>query len=383
MNVPLSIPNIDKEDIEAVTRTLADGWVSTVGKYVDEFEKDLSIYLKAEHVLATQSGTSAMHLALRSIDIGPEAGVIVPVLSFIATVNPVRYCNAEPIFIDCDDYLQIDVQAIYNFIKNDCDVKGRKIYIRGTHIKAIIVTHIFGDAVDMEQLMDLKKDYDLWIIEDACEAIGSVYTKGTYAGKSLGTIGDIGVYSFNGNKIITTGNGGALTVKKTEVYNRAKYLAGQAKDDALFYIHNDIGYNYRMASMQAALGLSQLGKLPQFVKRKKEIFIYYSERINRIKGLRILEVSGRADSNHWFVAMYIEDEFGMSRNQIMDNLKKRGIESRPLWGLLNEQKPYNSCEKYKIIKAYSYYDKVLNIPCSTNIRDFEMDYICNCLEEMR
>ena len=277
--IPLSIPNFEGNERKYVDDAMEQGWVSTGGAYITKLEEMLAEYLYVENVSACQSGTSGIHLALISCGVEPGDMVIVPTLTFIAAVNPVKYQFADPIFMDCDDSLCMDPVKLRKFCENECHlVKGKLIHRKtGKKVKAIVVVHVFGNLADMESIIEIANEYNIKVIEDATEALGSRYTEGMYAGKFAGTIGDYGVYSFNGNKIITTGGGGAITAKNPTEVDHIRYLSTQAKDDPHFYIHNEVGYNYRMTNIQAALGVAQVEELPEFVERKHKNYDLYKK----------------------------------------------------------------------------------------------------------
>ncbi|MGL5478715.1 MAG: aminotransferase class I/II-fold pyridoxal phosphate-dependent enzyme, partial [Clostridium sp.] len=270
--IPLSVPNLKGNEKKYVLDAIEKEWVSTGGEYINKFEENIAKYVDVPLAVSCQSGTSGIHLSL--IEAGVKSGceVIVPTLTFIAAVNPVKYLNAEPIFMDCDDSLTLDPIKLKEFLENECVFDGDTLINKHSNreIKAIVVVHIFGNLANMEKIMELSKKYNLKVIEDATEALGSKFTFGKYKGKHSGTIGDFGIYSFNGNKIITTGGGGMIVSNDLEKLNHIKYLSTQAKDDTLHYVHNEIGYNYRMTNVQAAIGLAQLEELDSLIKTKKE-----------------------------------------------------------------------------------------------------------------
>lgn len=249
--IPLSIPNFEGNEQTYVDQAIKEGWVSTGGAYIKELEKLLAESLHTHNVAACQSGTSAIHMSLVDCGVRPGDLVIVPTLTFIAAVNPVRYQFADPIFMDCDDSLCMDPKKLKNFCVEECILSNDRLIHKdsGRQVKAIVVVHVFGNMADMEAIMEIAESYHLTVIEDATEALGTYYTEGRFAGKYAGTIGDYGAYSFNGNKIITTGGGGAVTAKTTEMVDHLRYLSTQAKDDPHYYIHNEIGYNYRMTNL--------------------------------------------------------------------------------------------------------------------------------------
>lgn len=371
--IPLSAPNLKGNELKYVTDAIEQEWVSTGGTYINKFEEEISKYLKIENAVACQSGTAAIHLALIESKVEMDDEVIVPTLTFIAAVNPVKYCNAHPVFMDCDDSLTLDPVKLYEFCTNECEFIDEKLVNKKTrrHIKAIIIVHIFGNMADMEKIMDIAEKFNLIVIEDATEALGSYYIEGKYKGKFAGTIGDFGCYSFNGNKIITTGGGGMIVAQNNEGLEHIKYLSTQAKDDSLYYVHSEIGYNYRMTNVQAALGVAQLEKLEEFIETKKENYNLYKGLFNNINDIKILDFNKQIRPNYWFYSLLIDGE-NFDRDELIRRLEIEKIQSRPIWGLIHEQRPYKSSQCYNIEKAMYYHNKVVNIPCSTNLTKEEV-----------
>ncbi|MBH1942474.1 LegC family aminotransferase [Mobilitalea sibirica] len=381
--IPLSVPNLKGNELAYVTNAVETEWVSTGGPYVNEFEDKVATYVKAKGAVSCQNGTSGLHIALRVCDVTKEDEVIVPTLTFIAAVNPVKYIGAEPIFMDCDDTLAMDADKLSDFCHNKCSFIQGKLINNNTkkHIKAVVVVHVFGNMADMERIMELADEFNLVVIEDATEAMGTYYMKGNYKGKHAGTIGTIGVYSFNGNKIITTGGGGMIVSNDKELLRRAKHLTTQAKSDELYYTHDEIGYNYRMTNLQAALGLAQLEQLERFIEVKKDNYDLYQEGIKSLKGLRLLKFREDIRPNYWFYGLYCDNEYPLDRDDMIHYLSKKKIQSRPIWGLINEQRPYLANEAYKIEKAKVYLEHVVNIPCSSNLTKEDVLYVLECLKK--
>ncbi|NLY45190.1 MAG: LegC family aminotransferase [Tissierella sp.] len=380
--IPLSIPNLKGNELKYVTQAIKTEWVSTGGPYVSDFENKIAEYVSSRGAVSCQNGTSGLHVALMVCGVSKEDEVIVPTLTFIAAVNPVKYIGAEPIFMDCDDSLCMDANKLLEFCLNECSFIDGKLINNHTkkHIKAIIVVHVFGNMANMEKIMKTAERFNLKVIEDATEALGTYYTDGQYKGKYAGTIGTVGIYSFNGNKIITTGGGGMIVSDNEELLNQAKHLTTQAKSDELYYTHDEIGYNYRMTNLQAALGLAQLEQLEDFIGIKEDNYNLYKEAINEIQGLSILDFEENIRSNYWFYALKCNDSFPLNRDEIIEYLSSKGIQSRPIWGLINEQKPYIVSQSYKIEKAKHYIERIVNIPCSSSLSDEEVRYVIECLK---
>lgn len=384
--VPLSIPNFNGNEKKYVDDALEQGWVSTGGAYIIRLEQQLAEFLKADRVAACQSGTSGLHLALVECGVQPGDMVLVPTLTFIAAVNPVRYQFAEPVFMDCDDSLCLDPEKLAEFCEKECRLEAQQLVHKksGRVVKAVIVVHVFGNLADMEAIISIAGKYHLKVVEDATEALGSHYTAGKLAGRYAGTIGDFGVYSFNGNKIITTGGGGAVTARCADEVEHLKYLSTQAKDDPQFYIHNEIGYNYRMTNLQAALGVAQMEELQQFIETKHRNYILYKERFREISFGTLLPFREGTCSNQWFYSLQLREDRlqGKDMRDIIGTLQERGVQTRAIWGLIHEQKPYRQNIAYKIEKAPCYSATVLNIPSSTQLTEEDICYAAEQITEV-
>ncbi|HWT73651.1 MAG TPA: LegC family aminotransferase [Mobilitalea sp.] len=357
--IPLSVPNLKGNELDYVIEAVKSEWVSTAGTYVTDFEKGIAEYVHAPSAVACQSGTSGLHLALLTCGVNKEDEVIVPTLTFIAAVNPVKYIGAEPIFMDCDDTLTMDPVKLRHFCETECFVLDNKLVNKktGKQIKAMVVVHVFGNMADMESIMETANQYHLKVIEDATEALGTYYLKGNYTGQYAGTIGDIGVYSFNGNKIITTGGGGMIVSKNEAYLEKCRYLSTQAKDDILYFVHDEIGFNYRMTNLQAALGLAQLEQLEKFIDIKKDNYLKYKE-----VGIELLNFRDGIRPNYWFYCYWTDQ-----RDRLLNYLNDNKIQVRPIWKLIHTLKPYLESQTYCIDKAVIYYDHILNLPCSSNL----------------
>lgn len=381
--IPLSIPNFEGNEKKYVNDAVEQGWVSTGGAYITKLEEAIAEFIHAPKVAACQSGTSALHLSL--IEAGVQAGdvVIVPPLTFIAAVNPVKYQQAIPVFIDCDDSFCMDPQKLSNFIEEECLFEKNALTYGGKPVKAIVVVHVFGNLADMVSIMEIAGKYNLKVIEDATEALGSKYTDGKYAGKYAGTIGDFGAFSFNGNKIITTGGGGAVTARDADKVDHIRYLSTQAKDDPHFYIHNEVGYNYRMTNLQAALGVAQMEELPEFINRKQANFDKYKTLFDGFELGELIDFRPGTSSNKWFYSLKIDrTKVKASIRDIIKSLEDKGVQTRAIWGLINEQMPYVNETTYKLEKSKYYADCILNFPSSTQITDEEIEYVVDKIKEV-
>lgn len=374
--IPLSIPNFEGNERKYVDDAIDQGWVSTGGAYITKLEKGMAEFLHTDNVAACQSGTSALHLSLVEAGVKPGDAVIVPPLTFIAAVNPVKYQFATPVFIDCDDSFTMDPVKLKEFCENECEFDERKLKYKGKTVKAMVVVHVFGNMADMVSILEIAHKYNIKVVEDATEALGTRYIEGPLAGKYAGTIGDFGCFSFNGNKIITTGGGGAITANKSEVVDHLRYLSTQAKNDTHYYIHNEVGYNYRMTNVQAALGVAQMEELPEFIKRKQNNYELYKKLFEGFELGKIIDFREGTSSNKWFYSLEInKDKVHATMREIITSLHEKGIETRAIWGLINEQIPYLGEDTYKLEKAPYYAARILNLPSSTQITEDEIKYV--------
>lgn len=381
--IPLSIPNFEGNELKYVTDAVSQGWVSTGGAYITEFENKVAKFVNAPKAVACQSGTAAIHLALMECGVEADELVIAPTLTFIAAVNPIRYIGADPIFMDCDDYLCMDAEKLRLFCETECELTPDGLMHKETNkkIRALIVVHVFGNMADMENIMEIAEKYQLKVIEDATEALGTKYTNGKYANQYAGTIGDFGAYSFNGNKIITTGGGGMVVSKNEDALKHIQYISTQAKDDPLFYIHDEVGYNYRMTNVQAAIGVAQMELLDIFIFRKNQNYDLYCAQMTNFGQGSIKPFRQGTYSNKWFYALEIKDST-VDMKTLVNRLSEEGVQTRTIWGLLHIQKPYKDCITYKIEKAEYYAKCILNLPCSTNLKESEILEVCNTVKQI-
>lgn len=381
--IPLSVPHLKGNELKYVSEAIDTEWVSTAGPFVERFETELASYVGMSSAVSCQNGTSGLHLALLLCDIQENDLVFAPALTFIAAVNPISYANAKPIFLDCDHSLCIDPIKLRTYCETQCKVSEEKLIHKetGKHIKAIVVVHVFGNMADMNSILAIAKEFHLKVIEDATEALGTHYTEGSLKGKFAGTMGDVGVYSFNGNKIMTTGGGGMLVSPHESWIEKAKHLSTQAKSDPLYYTHDEIGYNYRMTNLQAALGVAQLESLEGFISHKAENYALYQEGIASIEGLELLPFSEQIRSNYWFYSLDCRD-FSKNRDQVIALCGEKKIQCRPIWGLICHQKPYVNSICDSVDCATDYWKHIVNIPCSSNLSKEEVKRVLTVLEEI-
>ena len=380
--IPLSVPNFGGHEKEYVNEAVVSEWVSTGGSKVADFEKAIADYVGMPRAVACNSGSSGLHLAAMVAGIQRGDEVIVPSLTFIAAVNPVtRYMGAEPVFIGCDDSLCICPDAVEEFCRDRCEMRDGALYNKttGARVRALVAVHVFGNMADLSRLTEIARRYNLVLIEDATEALGTRYTSGPFAGRMAGTIGDAGVYSFNGNKIITTGAGGMVVSNHPDWAEHAKHLSTQAKSNELQFFHDEVGYNYRMTNLQAALGLAQLEQLEGFIAHKHARWQQYKDALDGVNGYRILGF--REDCtrpNKWFYSLYLTDE-RHDRDTLIQKLHEQSIQTRPVWALIHQQADYGRNEAYAMAKAEDYRAHIVNLPCSTNLSEEDCQRVIDAL----
>ena len=359
-------PSINSEDIKSVIKTLKSGFVSSVGKDINDFEKSIANYTNSAHAVAMSNGTSALHISLLANKIRKKDEVLVPALTFIATANAISYCGAIPHFVDSEtnsfginiNKLEIYLRKNTKLIDNECINLNT-----GRRISAIIPVHVFGFIGDMIGLQKLASEFKLIIIEDATEALGSLKKK-----KHAGTFGKCGCLSFNGNKIITTGGGGALITNDSNIAKYARHLSTTAKLSHEFeYIHDEIGFNYRMPALNAALGKSQLEKLPNYIISKTKIRNAYFKNFDKIKGLKFFVGPKDCKPNYWLNALILDQKNVRFRDLIIIELNKKGYSCRPIWQLLSSLKPYKNNPSMDLSQAKKLQESIINIPSSPKL----------------
>ncbi|MCD4651258.1 MAG: LegC family aminotransferase [Candidatus Cloacimonetes bacterium] len=379
--IPLSVPHLGGREGEYVQQCIDTEWVSSAGAFVNRFEDDIVNYTGSQFAIACVNGTAALHLSLLMAGVAPGNHVLVPSLTFIAPVNTVRYCNADPIFLDCDEFYNIDVDKLRRFLESETKFEDDCCIFKqtGQKISAIVPVHVFGGAVDMEALSTLCLEYKIPIVEDATESLGTRYKRGRLKGRHTGTIGQFGCLSFNGNKIITCGGGGIILTDNEVAAKKLKYLSEQAKDDEQFFIHNEVGFNYRLTNIQAAIGVAQLEQLEQIILRKKDNFQRYKKNLTNTSRLKLIDFPPYCDSNHWFYSVQIDGYNRKNLRALISKLGSCNIQARPVWELNNRQEPYRNYHSFEISKATELCEKTLNIPCSSNLTSNEVDYVCEKL----
>jgi perosamine synthetase len=357
----LDAPSVGELEKEYLCKTIDSGFISTFGPFVPEFESKFADYVQAKKVVSTQSGTAALHTALYELKIGSGDEVIVPALTFIATVNPVFYVGAKPVFVDVNlQTWNIDPLEIEKHITE--------------RTKAILPVHLYGNPCDMDAIMGIARKHGLFVIEDATESLGAKY-KGRYTG----TIGELGCFSFNGNKTITTGGGGMIAGNDDERLEHVKFLVNQARDESKGYYHPEIGFNYRMTNIEAAMGLAQMEKLDFFSARKQRFSEIYREELNDRPIVRFQEQYNGAISSWWLTCVTFEDKTDIP--SLQKALKEKGVPTRRVFMPITEFPPYMS-DDLSLEKSREIYEKGLCLPSSTLNSDEDVYYACKTIKEL-
>ncbi len=379
--IPLSVPNLSGNELKYVTETVVAEWVSSVGSYVDKFEKNFAEYIGTKYAIAVVNGTSALHISLIVSGVEQNDEVLVPDLTFVAPANAVKYCKAIPVFIDSNwETMGMDPQLVIDFINNQTEfVNGFSVNKKtGNKVKAIIPMHALGYPMDMDQIIGLCQERNIKIIEDATESLGS-----EYKGKKTGNFSDLACFSFNGNKIITTGGGGMIVTNNEQYAKRAKHISTTAKTDGVYYDHDEVGYNYRMVNVLAAIGVAQLERIDEFVAIKRKNLSLYKELIGDHPYFYIHEEQAHSKSNYWMYSLVLKDACPFTIHELIQKFAAEKIQVRPIWKLMHSLPMYNETQYISTGVAESLYAKVISIPCSTNLTIAQIKRIVNLLKSFK
>lgn len=364
IRIPVAQPLIGLEEIKNVNQCLNDNWISSKGVFIDKFESEFARYINAKYALSCSNGTVALHLALLALNISQQDEIILPAFTYIATSNAVKYCNAKPVFVDIK-------KETWNIDPDEVEKKITK------KTKAIIVVHLYGNPVDMEKILKIARKHNLYVIEDAAESHGAVYNN-----KFVGSLGDISIFSFYGNKIITTGEGGMITTNNETLYEKIKLLKGQGMSEKKRYWFEIIGYNYRMTNIQAAIGLAQLKKINAFLKRRDKIKNWYLFYLKKYKLLNYLELPKTEKNSRpvcWLFSLRIKNGYKklINRDKLMSYLFSKGVETRPLFYPISEMPPYKylNLTKKNLPNTYEVSYTGFNLPTFHQLKKSEVEYI--------
>jgi dTDP-4-amino-4,6-dideoxygalactose transaminase len=367
----LSSPHMSGHEMKYINEAFKENWVAPLGPNVDAFEQILADYCGVRHAAALSSGTSAIHLSLIMLGIKPGDEVIASTFTFSATINPIVYLGATPVLIDSEPHTwNMDPYLLEKAIKERRNMGSRY------NVKAIIVVHLYGMPSDIESIMKIANKYEIPVIEDAAEALGS-----RYQGKPLGSFGKMGILSFNGNKIITTSGGGALVSNDEELIKKARFLSTQARDKAPYYQHTQIGYNYRMSNILAGIGRGQMEVIDERVKKRRENFQFYRSNLEKYKGISFLEEPDISYfSNRWLTCLLVDPSItGTTHELIQSKLENRNIETRPLWKPMHLQPVFEKCPAYLNGTSQYLFNNGLCIPSGSNLSETDRQNVCDSI----
>lgn len=373
--IPLSVPNMAGNEWKYVKDCLDTGWISSVGSYVTQFEQMVADFAGAKYGVAAVNGTAALHISLLLSGVKQNDYVILPNLTFVASANSIKYLGAEPLLIDADPALwQMDLDLLEEFLAGETEVKGEELYYKknGRRIGAIMPVHILGNMCDMDRFLSIVSKYPLPVVEDATEALGT-----TWKGKSAGTFSPLAAFSFNGNKIISTGGGGVIVTDNEDLAKHAKHLTTTAKASPDEYYHDEVGYNYRLVNVLAAIGVGQMELLPGFIRRKRECVDFYKRELTGVADIRFQQELPEVQTNGWLFTIQTDRQ-----QQLLDHLNANKILSRRFWMPMNKLPMYKDCIYVQSKDNSDYiYNTCLSIPSSTSITDEELAIVVREIKE--
>lgn len=371
--IPLSSPELNGKEWEYIKDCLDSGWVSSAGRYVDRFEEEVARFTGMPYAVATNTGTAALHISLLVAGVQADDYVIVPDLTFVASVNAIRYTGANPILIDADkDSWQMDPDLLENFLSSETQIVEGSCRLKKNNrrVSALMPVHVLGGIGDMKRLAEIADAYHLKLIEDATEALGS-----TFGDHPAGSIGHLGCFSFNGNKVMTTGGGGMIVTGDKALADRTRHLTTQAKSKPEEYYHDETGYNYRMVNILAAMGVAQMEQLPSFIEKKKKIASFYLKELKDTGDICFQQHHEHCQSNEWLFTIRTS-----RREALMHHLRAEDILSRPLWVPMH-QLPMHRSDILITEENYSkkLHEECLSLPCSSGISDAEMEKVAGSI----
>lgn len=365
-SVVLHEPSFEGNELLYLKECLDSTFVSSVGKFVDQFEADLASYIGTKHAISVVNGTAALQIALKVAGVRADDEVLIPALTFVATANAVSYCSAIPHFVDSEEHtMGIDTLKLREYLRENTSQRSGQCINNetGRVIRALVPMHVFGHPSDLEGLLSIAFDFNIILIEDAAESLGSFYKE-----KHTGTFGLLGTISFNGNKTITTGGGGAILTNNEVLARHAKHLITTAKlPHAWEYRHDEIGYNYRMPNINAAMGCAQLEQLSAKLAAKRQLFLRYQSAFEGIKGVTLFKEPKNCRSNYWLQTLILDKDTSDNLNPILESTNSTGIMTRPAWALINELAPFIDFPRMDLVNARSLSGRIINIPSSPGL----------------
>ena len=378
--IPLCVPEIRGNEWKYVRDCLDTGWVSSVGSYVTKFEQAVAAASGTAHAVATVNGTAALHVALMCAGVEPGDAVLVSTLTFIAPANAIRYAGAHPVFIDVDpDSWEMDPHAVERFLTQECDFDGATVRDRATgrRVKAIVPVDVLGSPVDMDAIAAIVKPFNLAIVEDATESLGA-----SYKDTPVGSRADVACFSFNGNKLITTGGGGMIVTNDAKLAQRARYLTTQAKDDPIEYVHGEVGYNYRLTNVQAAMGLAQIEQLTDYVDIKRANAARYAKALGTLPGITSMPEPKDTRSTFWLYTILVDAPvFGMSSRALLKALAAKNIQARPLWQPMHRSPAHIGERAYGGEVADRLCRDALSLPSSVGLTAEQQNAVIDAIRE--
>ncbi|MBI4125582.1 MAG: LegC family aminotransferase [Deltaproteobacteria bacterium] len=370
-------PYLSGREWKYVKECLDSGWIATSGSFLGRFEKEVAQCVGSAHAVGVATGTAALHLALLAAGVQPEEEVLVPTITFIAPVNAIRYAGAHPVLMDVDPLnWQLDVGKVERFLREACSFHDGIVTNKNTHrrVKAILAVHLLGLCCPMDRLVPLAKEFQLKLIEDAAEGLGV-----RYRGRHVGTFGDIGTLSFNGNKLVSAGSGGMVLTQKRDLAERVRYLATQAKDNPDEFFHGAVGFNYRLTNLHAAVGLAQMEELEERISKKRRIAAFYEKRLGEIPGVSLMPQIAHCEPTYWLYTILLAK--GERRKEVLKALHAAGIMARPLFHPIHGLPPYQGTQTFCIEHAESIYARAVCLPSSLGLDQAALEAVVACLEK--
>lgn len=363
--IPNAVPCLAGREWEYVKECLDTNWVSSAGPFVDRFEREIAAYVGVPHAVATVNGTAALHVALRVAGVEPGDEVLLPAMTFIATANAIAYCGAHPVFLDSEAVSWgLDAGKLADFLARECVQKNGALVNRasGRVVRALVPVHLYGHPCDLDPILDLAARYDLAVVEDSAEALGA-----RYRGRRIGAERLLGCLSFNGNKVITSGGGGMVLARDAAVAERVRFLTTQARVDPLEFVHTEVGFNYRLTNLQAALGVAQLEQIDGFVASKRETAAFYHSAFAAVDGVSVFAEAPWARSSYWMSSVLIDERRAPDMRALLRDLNAAGVQARALWRPLNRQPAFAGAQAYRVEVAERLYARGMSLPCSAGI----------------
>jgi len=375
--IPNAVPHLAGNEWKYVKECLDTGWVSSAGPFVGRFEREIASYLGVEHAVAVMNGSAALHLALRAAGVERDDAVILPTLTFVASAGAVVHCGAQPIFLDSEPVSWgLDPQKLADFLTRECEVRQGSVVHRATgrRVSAVMPVHLYGHPCDLDALLEICRRWSLAVVEDSAEALGALYR-----GRRVGADGVAGCLSFNGNKVVTAGGGGMVITRDATAAARVRALATQARRDPLEWVHDEVGFNYRLTNLQAAVGVAQLEQLEDFLDRKRRTAEHYQRALGGLDGVTVFREAAWARSSYWMPAVLLEPRRCPDVRALIRALDADGIHVRPVWHPLHRQPPFAGACRGPIEVADRLWDRGVLLPCSAGITVEERQAVIDAL----